>query len=221
MPANTYLNDIAFKAGISKAILVFLSLSMLTNIFLAATLAFRKEQVRTIIVPPTVNQKMVLSDTGPDKAYLTEFGIYLSTLLLNNTPSLAAVYHEQLLQHTAPEYYSSLNTELIMTSEKLNKENISTWFVPSSKIANEKALTLKLEGLFFAEQSGKVFQKERKTIELGFKYSNNKLLLTSMKVIDKKPLKTKSDREDKQAKQSTASEPIESVDETQFEEATP
>ena len=184
MEANKYLNEVAFKAGISKAILVFLSLSMLTNILLAATLAFRKEQVRTIIVPPTVNQKMVLSDTGVDKAYLTEFGIYLSTLLLNNTPSLAAVYHEQLLQHTAPEYYSSLNTELIMTSEKLNKENISTWFVPSSKLANEKELTLKLDGIFYAEQSGKVFQKERKNIELGFKYRNNKLLLTSMKVID-------------------------------------
>jgi type IV conjugative transfer system protein TraE len=218
MEANKYLNEVAFKAGISKAILFLLLLSMLTNIFLAATLAFRKEQVRTIILPPNVGQKMVLSDSGPDKAYLTEFGIYLSTLLLNNTPSLAAVYHEQLLQHTAPEYYSSLNTELIITSEKLNKENISTWFVPSSKIANEKALTLKLDGLFYAEQSGKVFQRERKTIELGFKYANNKLLLTSMKVIDQKALKTS---DSKKEKQSTASEPIESVDEAASEEAIP
>lgn len=102
---------------------------------------------KIILVPPTIEKSFWVSSQHVSHDYLSEMTRFFAELRLNMTPESARSQRETLLRYTDPNFYGSLNSQLVEEADRMSEQHISMAFFPSIDIkTNEKYLKAIIEG---------------------------------------------------------------------------
>lgn len=162
---------------------------LVANLFLSWGLIQKNEKI--ILLPPEINKTMWISGSYASKEYLEEMSLFLSGLMLDQTPTSSAAKREMFLRYVAPDYYNSINERLVKQAEYLDQNDISTKFFLKEIRANEENREVIIVGELQSFVANDVVKKETAEYLLKFEYRNARYLLIEFRKI------TEADNEDK------------------------
>ncbi len=166
--------------------LLFSTILCCAVILLSSLLFFKNER---IVVVPSNAASFWVENNKVSESYLEQMGVYLSDLLLNQSPSDAEWKNRAVLEHVHPVYYHEIRKQL--SQDKKSIVNQSQAFVFQTEIASAhlSTQTFVLEGVslvLVGKQGSKpaCSQMVRRRYTLGFQCQNHRLLLVSLKKED-------------------------------------
>ena len=155
---------------------VFLALS---NVILSLAYVIKAERV--VLVPPHIHKTFWVEEGRVSKEYLEEMALFMSQLLLDNSPSSYAYKRDILLRYTTPESYSSLKKQLFKEEKTYQELQLSTHFKPLEISASPETLDVKLTGNFVSFVAGQKVDEYQDLLLLHFVLRGGKLMLESFK----------------------------------------
>lgn len=173
------------KANISQLIKerntsLILSLLMgVSNIALLSAYLFKDERI--ILVPPNIKNTFWVEEGRISREYLEEMSLFMSTLLLDNSPSSYAYKRDVILRYATPEAYSDLKKKLIDDEERYRDLQLSTTFKPQEVISDSKTLEVILKGQLSSFVAGQKINDIQETLTLQFNLRGGKIMLQTFK----------------------------------------
>lgn len=90
----------------------------------------------TVLVPPVVDEKMVIGENSASQSYLKSFGLYVATLIGNITPSNASFIVDSISSFISPSIYPQIRKTILATAQSTTFKDaaMTTKFVPRQVI---------------------------------------------------------------------------------------
>lgn len=131
----------------------------------------------TVLVPPVVDEKMVIAENSANQAYLKSFGLYAATLIGNINESNAAFVANSISQFISPAIYPDIRKTILAAAETsaFKDAAMSTKFIPRQVI--------------YEPDTDKVFVLGDSAIlsTVGTQSSRSLVYEMTIKIVDKKP----------------------------------
>ena len=162
-----------------NAALVAAGIMALSNLVLVTAYIFKGE--RTILVPPQLTRSFWFEGGDVSREYLEEMGLFISTLLLDMSPSSAPFKHQAILKYALPESYGSLKKKLLKDEEYYKELQLSTTFKPAQVIADPQNMTVTIKGYLASYMGNDKIQNEEINLQLKFALRGAGLLLEEVK----------------------------------------
>lgn len=159
--------------------LVAAGIMAFSNLVLVTAYIFKGE--RTILVPPQLTRSFWFDGGDVSKEYLEEMGLFMSTLLLDMSPSSAQFKHQAILKYAVPESYGSLKNKLLKDEDYYNELQLSTTFRPAQVIADPQNLTASVKGTLTSYMGTDKIHNEEINLQLNFALRGVGLLLEEVK----------------------------------------
>jgi conjugal transfer pilus assembly protein TraE len=83
---------------------------------------------KVILVPPVIERPSWVTSYQVSPEYLTGMSLYLADLLLNVTPSNAAMQHRLFLRYVETSAYDKFKSDLMVQEDRLKKEHMTMSF---------------------------------------------------------------------------------------------
>lgn len=151
----------------------------LSNIILVS--AYVCKRARIILVPPQIKKTFWVEEGRVSKEYLEEMTLYISQLLLDNSPASFSYKREIILRYATPESYSELKKQLLKEEKTHQELQLSTHFKPLEIVASPETLEVKLKGYFTSFVAGQKVHDSQEQLTLQFTLRGGKLMLKSLK----------------------------------------
>lgn len=125
-----------FKADLSaarNAATVFaglLAVSLLANLVALLLLGRSHANVRTVLVPPSIDKSFWVEAERVSPEYLEQMTHYLSMLILNVQPGTIEYQNRILRQYVSPALAGSLDNEGRLNALRIRRDNASQLFTP-------------------------------------------------------------------------------------------
>ena len=124
-------SDLAARLGLKRLTIGILAASVATNVFLAASLLYKKDSVTTVLIPVGINETthpLTVAETHVDQDYLMLVARDLLSLAMNVTPENADFNREMLLRHVSPASFGAINELLTREAQTLKRLHASSLF---------------------------------------------------------------------------------------------
>jgi conjugal transfer pilus assembly protein TraE len=138
MKLTAYQTEIKKMLDQRNGYLLLSSGLLILTLILSCLIIFLCDRERIILVTPTMNKDMWVSNKDASPDYLTRMTLYYSELALNVTPENVDYQQEMLLRNTDSSYYKTLKPTLLENADKIKKEHITTAFFPIDIKVNTK-----------------------------------------------------------------------------------
>ena len=102
--------------------------------------------VRTVVVPPALNQTFWVTRDQASHEYLEQMGSFIAWLILDVTPASIDWKKDVLLGYVEPEQYGPLKTRQEVEAERLKRINASTVVTPQQLFLSEAAQSVDTRG---------------------------------------------------------------------------
>ncbi|MBP9777564.1 MAG: type IV conjugative transfer system protein TraE [Rickettsiaceae bacterium] len=176
-----------------KTIYLQRNYSLCLNVFLAFALIItlviilkRSNNHSTIIIPATLSQKVQITESTVDDAFLIQWSEFIATLKLNVTPDNIQEKYNNILTFTDSSQYGLLKEHLEKERTILKSNEMSTVFFPGETVVSDKAgLTTKIKGVLRVYIGDELNKTSKVTYELKFKYDNGRLLLKNFTEVER------------------------------------
>ena len=152
---------------------------LFANILLVGGILNKEQKV--ILVPPEINKTLWVTNKEVSKEYLEEMAIFLSHLLLDQSPTSSKLKRDMLLKYISPSYYNALFGKIIKQEEYLSQNNISTRFSIKEIEANSKQNKVLIVGEQENYVADKKVGKVSASYKMSFEYKGARYLLTEFK----------------------------------------
>lgn len=183
MKTNNMLNELAIRLHVKRFVLQMLYGSLILNLILGFALATSKTIVMNTLTPPEIRRSLTVSNIGLSKEYLEEMAPYHAHLLLNATPQNVDFRVDQLLKYAAPEYHNALEKESRINALWIKRNNLSTYFTPTSAAADVNDNTVLLQGLFEVKKNDNIVDSKTRQFVIAYNNNHGTLELLSIKEI--------------------------------------
>lgn len=163
--------------------LVFGVSMLFANILLVFGILNKEQKV--ILVPPEINKTFWVTNKQVSKEYLEEMAVFLSHLLLDQSPTSSKHKRDMLLKYISPSYYNELFGRIIKQEKYLYQNNISTRFSIKEIEVDSKQNQVFIVG----DQENYVADKKVGTVsasyKISFEYKGARYLLTEFIKLEK------------------------------------
>jgi len=176
----TYSREVALRTGFGRALQALLVLFMGLTVLLAATLAVRSNNVRTVLVPPVVSKSFWVDDATVSPEYLEQMALFLAQLIYNVTPANADYNTRVLLNYAAPSLYGALRQQGEATARRLRADNATTLFGVRAVTHDSRMLGVALHGVLSTYINDKRVAEAPKVYLFKFALSGGRLYVTSI-----------------------------------------
>jgi len=132
---------------------------------------------KTIILPPVVDKRIVISGTTVNDDYLKLYGRYITSLLLCWHPSSISSGFSDLLTLATPEHFGELKTELSRNEKAMKKIQASSMFYPSKMIIDRKKKSMVITGTRRLFTPAAVLEKELRSYRVDYTILNGRLFI--------------------------------------------
>lgn len=184
MKLTLYKSRIQYLIARRNGYLMLALSSMLINLVLITSLVFMFRAERVILVPPEIERPMWITGHNVSPAYLDSMSLYLTTLLLNVTPSNASLQHERFLKWVDGRVYSPIKTKLAIEAERLTHDHMTIHFDLSSVKSDAEHLVSRIEGDLEYKIGLEALPLKHVIYELTFSYQSGLLKLLSFEERD-------------------------------------
>lgn len=187
-----YSREVTLRTGFGRALQALLVLFMALTVLLAAALAVRSNNVRTIVVPPVVSKSFWVDDARVSPEYLEQMALFLAQLVYNVTPANADYNTRMLLSYAAPALHGALRQQGEATARRLRADNATTLFGVRAVTHDPGALRVALHGVLSTYINDKRVAETPKVYLFTFSLAGGRLYVTSIvETSDADPLGTR------------------------------
>ncbi len=159
--------------------LMLASISMLLNMMLFAAIFIIKGGERIVVVPPVIEKPLWVTSSQVSPEYLSDMTLYFVSLRLNVTTSNATSQRDTLLRFVAPEHYQDIKTELLLETERLKKNHITTAFFPTNIEVNTNKLLAKVTGDMHTTVGDVHLPSKPISYQISYRYQHGRLIVTA------------------------------------------
>jgi len=176
----TYSREVTLRTGFGRGLQALLVLFVGLTVLLAAALAVRSNNVRTVLVPPLVSKSFWVDDAAVSPEYLEQMALFLAQLVYNVTPANADYNTRVLLGYAAPSLYGALRQQGEATARRLRADNATTLFGVRAVTHDAKGLRVALHGVLSTYINEKRVAETPKVFLFTFSLSGGRIYVTSI-----------------------------------------
>jgi len=159
-------------------VLILSVIMALSNVILITAYVLKGERI--VLVPPQIKNTFWVEEGSVSKEYLEEMTLFISQLLLDNSPSSCAYKRDIILRYATPEAYSALKKRLLKEEETYKELQLTTHFKPLEINASPETLNVQLTGYLTSFVSGQKVRESQEKLSLKFVLRGGKLMLESL-----------------------------------------
>jgi len=139
---------------------------------------------RIVFVPPSISKSFWVTKDQASKEYLEEMGAFVAWLQLDVSPKTIAWKRDVLLKWVSPGDYDSVKKHMDIESDRLVRNNASTFFEPQQLTADEKDQSVLITGRLRRQINGvDVGEPETRSYITKFKYAGGRVHVNVFKEI--------------------------------------
>lgn len=127
---------------------IIIAVLLLTN-FLAVWGWFSSTET-IVLVPPTLDERVVVSADEASEGYKTAWALYVAQLLGNITPDNSQFVGDQVGEIFSPAAYRTMRDALLDQVQAINEDRITVRFEPQEVIYERESEKIFVYGAFFA-----------------------------------------------------------------------
>ena len=182
MNKEKYLGDLAVKTDIKRVIWFILIGSIICNIFLSMRAGLSEVQVRTILVPPMISQKMTVGDNIVSASYLSDMSQFIVQQIWTTSPQTIEANYARILDNVSPKYRGSLELDLMQKANNIKKNGFDSYFITSAISVDTQNLVVTIDGDSTVLSSTTVVQKKHLTLKLQYENQLGLVHLSAMSI---------------------------------------
>ena len=139
--------------------------------------------VRTVVVPPALNQTFWVTRDQASHEYLEQMGSFIAWLILDVTPASIDWKKDVLLGYVDPDQYGALKTRQEVEAERLKRINAATVFAPQQLVPSEAAQSVVIRGRLRTLVNGFETANELKSYLIEFSHAGARMHLKVFKEV--------------------------------------
>lgn len=157
--------------------------SIAVNILFGIYINTISSNEKIYLVPPVIDKPFWISAKEVSPEYLIGMNLLFTDLLLNVTPSNAAMKHRLFLGYVDSRYYEKFKTELISQEERLKKEHMTISFQLTDPDVDAEKLTARVTGDLLYTVGETRLPIKHITYEMKFTYHLGRLQVKSFEEV--------------------------------------
>jgi conjugal transfer pilus assembly protein TraE len=183
MKLNLFLEKTANLRAENKllkfAVVVVAAGCLLSSFFSYRAIRYQK----TVILPPVVDERIVISGTDANDAYLKMFSKYTLSLMFNYTPNTFMDQASDLLKLSTPEFYASLERKISDMACGIKKLKVNSMFYPQAIKVDTANTRITVSGLRISNAQGQEVENTTKQFVIEYKITNGRFYVNGIKEI--------------------------------------
>ena len=184
MDFDRHQNDLRTQRKSNRtlgSIIVLLSLCLLLALGVIASILGSE---RTVLVPPSIDKTFWVTKDKASGEYLEQMAGYVAWLTLDISPSTVDWKRDQLLKYVPPAQYQAMKTQMDLESNRLRRNNASTFFLIQQLAADEKNQSVIVTGRLRRQINGAdVGEPETRSYLAQFQYTGGRVHIQTFKEV--------------------------------------
>ena len=187
MEAKVKKEALSIAKSLNFLLLVGCGVLLVLSLVLAGSLAYVSTHQTQTLVPPTLTEKVTLSPTKVDAAYLSQMATYYLWLKMNVSPETVLAQYGEILKHVDSRVYHSVEPQFAREANFIKSQKISSaLFIENSKV-DVKQLTVDVTGSLKQYALGVALPAKKKAhYFVKFAYGAGRLTILSMSRVEAK-----------------------------------
>ena len=165
-----------------KFVVVVLAISSIVSIKMSISAMDRQ---KTIILPPVVDRRIVISGNEVNDDYIKLFVRYTLGLLLNYSPASFSDQADDCIKLATPEFYQKLHKKLTTLKETVKKLHISNIFYLSRITVYRDDKKIEVTGIQRQYAQHALVDEGAKTYQINYEIIEGRFFLAGIKEISK------------------------------------
>lgn len=159
----------------SRYIIVLLAVAIVVM-----AMALSTKQQTVVLVPPTLSDRVELTDSTASDPYKTSWGLFFATLLGNVTPRSAEYVQENISRYAHPNAYKVLVDQIAEQTELIETDRLTVQFTPTTVFYAPAIDRVVVTGEYVLRGLRDSEQRMIRTYELGVDVKNYLVSLSSV-----------------------------------------
>jgi conjugal transfer pilus assembly protein TraE len=192
MKKEKYMSELEGQVVKSKGWKNFAIIQLGVNVLLALIIMVNMNDVRTIIVPPTISKTFWIEDGTTDPEYLRQMAHWYAGLMINTSPESVDMQQREFLMYTTPNMRKDFRATLENEAKRIKRMNASqVLFIKKIDIL-PNSMTAAVTGQKIVYVGKTETSNEDVTYLVKFKLNNGKIFVNEFKRTNtKQPFKVK------------------------------
>ena len=172
---------LAGSNAVLRLAVILLFLSLVVNAFISYSMAKR---VRTVILPPVVNERIEVSGTKFSDSYLRLMSRYITGLARNYTPTSARANFDELLTLFDPSVYVENKTRLYSLASTVEMARVTSVWTPDTISWDEGKREIIVRGLRKEYVGDQKTSDARESYAIGYSNVNGRFAITRIAQVE-------------------------------------
>lgn len=160
-----------------KFTIVLVALGCLSSSYFAYKATINQ---KVVILPPVVDDRVVITGTDVNDAYLKMFSKYSLNLLFNYTPQTFKDQASDLLTMSTPNFYDSLENKITDMADGIDSLQITSMFFPRKLTVDKGKQQITVTGLRISTAQGQEIENKMKTMMIEYKIDNGRFYINGI-----------------------------------------
>jgi len=186
MHLNIYQNKMSNLWAENRLLKFAILIIAISSVASAALSIYAIDREKVIILPPVVDERIVISGNEVNEAYIKLFARYSTTLFLNYSATSFKNQAGDLLQLASPDFFQSLRKQLLSLQDTIKQLQVSSVFYPERITVNlnEKEVTVQGMRRQYAQHS--LIEEGIQTYNLKYAIIHGRFFLENIKNVSSK-----------------------------------
>jgi len=145
-----------------------------------------KDKARTVIVPPNISSKIVISGSWTSDSYANEYMRYVGSLLWNYSPATVREQFSELLASFHPSTFQAAKERLYIFADQVEQTRASSVFYINKIVHNPEKKFIEVTGTRHLSLQDKTVESTVKTYMVLYKIENGRFWLLGVEEKDDK-----------------------------------
>jgi len=139
-----------------------------------------------VILPPVVDERIVISGNDVNEAYIRLFARYSASLFLNYSATSFKNQAGDLLQLASPDFFQSLRKQLLSLQDTIIKLQVSSIFYPERITVNHNEKEVVVQGMRQQYAQHSLIEESMQTYKLKYAIIHGRFFLENIKNVSSK-----------------------------------
>lgn len=158
----------------------------ISSVASAALSIYAIDREKVVILPPVVDERIVISGNDVNEAYIRLFARYSTSLFLNYSPATFSSQAGDLLKLAAPDFFQSLHKQLLGLQDTIKQLQVSSVFYPQRITVNLDKKEVTVQGMRRQEAQHSIIDEDTRVYKIKYAIIHGRFFLEGIKNVSPK-----------------------------------
>ncbi|MEA3428012.1 MAG: TraE/TraK family type IV conjugative transfer system protein [Thermodesulfobacteriota bacterium] len=158
----------------------------ISSVASAALSIYAIDREKVVILPPVVDERIVISGNEVNEAYIRLFARYSTSLFLNYSPATFSSQAGDLLKLAAPDFFQSLHKQLLSLKDTIRQLQVSSVFYPERITINFDKKEVTVQGMRRQDAQHSIINEGIRVYKIKYAIIHGRFFLEGIKNVSSK-----------------------------------